>query len=368
MVSRLVRYDKTKQRPLQKKQKEADRMEIGKIIRKYRKEKNLTQEEMAGRLGVTAPAVNKWENGNSFPDITLLAPIARLLDITPDTLLSFQKELTPEEVDHMIRELDRILREQGYEEGIEQAKTWLKQYPGSAGLYWQIGVLLDARRIWENRPETDDQDDLIIQCYQEAFRSGDEEARRGAADAMFSLCMRREEYEEAQKYLDYFSKENPERKRKQAEVYRRTGRREEAARTYEELLFSYAQMTGAALHGLYQLALEEKDLKRARRLVEKLSEAARCFEMGRYYEISSGLELAVMEEDEEAAVTIMEELMACVEQLGSFRESFLYSHMDFKERKPEFLAKLKEELKQSFRDETAYGFLRDNLRWRELVK
>lgn len=38
-------------------------MQIGQVIRKYRKEQNLTQEEMANRLGVTAPAVNKWENG-----------------------------------------------------------------------------------------------------------------------------------------------------------------------------------------------------------------------------------------------------------------------------------------------------------------
>lgn len=41
-------------------------MNIGTIIRTYRKEKNMTQEEMANRLGVTAPAVNKWENGGSL--------------------------------------------------------------------------------------------------------------------------------------------------------------------------------------------------------------------------------------------------------------------------------------------------------------
>ena len=57
-------------------------MSVGKVIRKYRKMKNLTQEEMAERLGVTAPAVNKWENENSYPDIMLLAPIARLLGIS----------------------------------------------------------------------------------------------------------------------------------------------------------------------------------------------------------------------------------------------------------------------------------------------
>ena len=53
-------------------------MQIGKNIRKYRKEKGMTQEEMANRLGVTTPAVNKWENENSYPDISLLPPIARL--------------------------------------------------------------------------------------------------------------------------------------------------------------------------------------------------------------------------------------------------------------------------------------------------
>ena len=64
-------------------------MEIGEIIRKYRKRKEMTQEEMAAALGVTASAVNKWENGNSCPDIMLLAPLAILLDVTLDTLLSF---------------------------------------------------------------------------------------------------------------------------------------------------------------------------------------------------------------------------------------------------------------------------------------
>lgn len=37
-------------------------MNIGSVIKKYRKEIGITQEEMANRLGVTTPAVNKWEN------------------------------------------------------------------------------------------------------------------------------------------------------------------------------------------------------------------------------------------------------------------------------------------------------------------
>lgn len=39
-------------------------MKIGEVIRRYRREKQMTQEEMANALGVTAPAVNKWEKGD----------------------------------------------------------------------------------------------------------------------------------------------------------------------------------------------------------------------------------------------------------------------------------------------------------------
>ena len=76
-------------------------MDIGVVIKKYRKEAGMTQEEMANRLGVTTPAVNKWENSNSKPDIELLAPIARLLDISLDTLLSFHEYLSDTEIEEL---------------------------------------------------------------------------------------------------------------------------------------------------------------------------------------------------------------------------------------------------------------------------
>lgn len=102
--------------------KERCEMTIGAVIRKYRKVKNMTQEEMAGRLGVTAPAVNKWENGNSLPDIMLLAPIARLLDISLDELLSFRENLTADEIREIIYEADVKLKNTSYEEAFLWAK------------------------------------------------------------------------------------------------------------------------------------------------------------------------------------------------------------------------------------------------------
>lgn len=71
-------------------------MNIGNVIKKYRKELGYTQEEMAKRLGVTTPAVNKWENGRSFPDVSLMEPLCQELDISVSELLA-GKRLEPEQ-------------------------------------------------------------------------------------------------------------------------------------------------------------------------------------------------------------------------------------------------------------------------------
>lgn len=61
---------------------------IGTKIADYRKTKGITQENLAGKLGVTAQAVSKWENDISSPDIQLLVPLAKIFGITTDELLS----------------------------------------------------------------------------------------------------------------------------------------------------------------------------------------------------------------------------------------------------------------------------------------
>ncbi len=55
-------------------------MRIGEQIKNYRKTVGLTQEQVANYLGVSTPAVNKWEKGNTYPDISLLPALARLLN------------------------------------------------------------------------------------------------------------------------------------------------------------------------------------------------------------------------------------------------------------------------------------------------
>ncbi|MBQ2160938.1 MAG: helix-turn-helix domain-containing protein [Firmicutes bacterium] len=65
-----------------------DRYVTGAVIRRLRESKKLTQEELADKLFVTSKAVSKWETGQGFPDISLLEPLAKALDISVIELLS----------------------------------------------------------------------------------------------------------------------------------------------------------------------------------------------------------------------------------------------------------------------------------------
>lgn len=343
-------------------------MSIGKVIRKYRKIKNLTQEEMAVRLGVTAPAVNKWENENSYPDITLLAPIARLLGISLDTLLSFREELTTDEINEIICEADLKLKESSYDEAFVWAKKKLEQYPNCEPLILNIAIIFDAQRMVQEVLNEAEYDEYLCSLYIRALDSDEEAIRIRAADSLVGFYIRKKQYEEAEKYLEYFSIQNPERKRKQAQIYAETGRIQEAYKAYEELLFSDYQRISMELHGMYSLALQENDRRKAHSLVAKQEEMARCFEMGKYHEVCSRLELATMEKDTDTVLATMEEMLSGMEQIGAFRDSSLYEHMEFKEMREEFLAEIRENLLKCFRDEESYGFLKGNKRWRQLVK
>lgn len=64
-----------------------DAEKIGKFISERRKAINLTQNELANKLHITDKAVSKWERGISLPDISVLIPLAEILDISLYELL-----------------------------------------------------------------------------------------------------------------------------------------------------------------------------------------------------------------------------------------------------------------------------------------
>ena len=65
-----------------------DQVKIGKFISKKRKEKNITQAELAEKLNITNRAISKWENGNCMPDSGIIPELCQILNITINDLFS----------------------------------------------------------------------------------------------------------------------------------------------------------------------------------------------------------------------------------------------------------------------------------------
>ena len=70
-----------------------DQIKIGKFIATLRKEKDLTQEQLGEKLGVTNKTISRWENGNYMPDIEMLSLLAKEFDVSINELISGERLL-----------------------------------------------------------------------------------------------------------------------------------------------------------------------------------------------------------------------------------------------------------------------------------
>ena len=68
-----------------------DQIKIGRFIAAVRKEKSLTQRELAERLQISDKTVSKWETGNGLPEVSLMLPLCGLLEISVNELLSGER-------------------------------------------------------------------------------------------------------------------------------------------------------------------------------------------------------------------------------------------------------------------------------------
>lgn len=81
------------------------KLNIGENIRKFRKNMNLTQEQLAERLGASVQSVSRWESGGGYPDMELLPELARVFDVSVDMLLGCREGNGESDVDELRKKL-----------------------------------------------------------------------------------------------------------------------------------------------------------------------------------------------------------------------------------------------------------------------
>lgn len=343
-------------------------MEIGTIIRKFRKEKGITQEQLANCLGISPPAVNKWENGNSYPDIMLLAPLARALGTDVDTLLSFREELTEKEINEMAEEVIAAAGNDGYDAAFEKAEGWLAEYPNCGQLSLNMAQMLTGCRVMYGSSPSEAQEKKISAWYRQAAESKEQKVAEYAIHFLVAEYIGKKEYDEAQRLLDSVPAPGYDKRLMQITLLSSQGKYDEAYKAAETYLWQTAGTEiYSLLNHLADLSCKEKRFEDAMRYAEIAEQFSRLFQLWPYSHKTLKFQIAAVQKDKEGALGALEEMFAALEKPWNMKEQFLYRHMTPKEEPFLVSKQFQDVLRQSMENEEELDFLRGEPRFERLL-
>lgn len=256
---------------------------IGQTILYLRKEKNITQEQLANMVGVTAGAVSKWETGNSTPDITLLSPLARALDTSLDVLLSFEKELSETDVANIKQDLTNIFLTQGYISGEEKCKVLLKEYPNSTALKLSIAGLIQVYAMMSDDVTEEilkKRMQIALELFYAVSKSDNSKYKSSALFSVATLEMMLENYDESEKALKELSNAFIDPMVIYPTLLQKQGKNKEAEDLCKKMLLHYLNQGSVMLSILSRLLKDNGEIEKSILYLDALNELQNKFEIG----------------------------------------------------------------------------------------
>lgn len=349
-------------------------MKIGQVIRSYRKKENLTQEQIANYLNVSAPAVNKWENEISYPDIELLAPLARILKIDVNMLLSFNIELTKEEIRNCLEEISKTVSENGIDEGFKKAVYLIKQYPNCDNLIIHVAESMNMYNKLYKGEHYEEYDKKVISWYEILALSNNEKtAEIGKCDLIVKY-IESEQYEKAQKMLYTIAEDdmldlNCQKKLLQAQIFEKTSRGKSAYEIYEQMILKGANEIMFAVSFIIKQLCDENKYDLAEKYIEVLQKTCILYDLDKISLFQSEMIISLHKKDKESAI---KDLMKVISKIEKFSDddndkSKLYAFRKYK-NSPFDSKKYKELFKRLVDKNSDYEFIRDDPMVKKLFK
>lgn len=257
---------------------------IGKNIQNKRKNMGLTQEQLAAALGVSIAAVSKWETGGAYPDITLIAPIARKLGVTVDELLGFEPKLSEDQVMEICEQCAKLFESAEYEKAVSFAEQEVREYPNSALLKFRLGYVFMMHTPCA--PSEDEAAHLLARSetlMREAAESTDITIREAALHSLSALLTQQERYEEALKTLDSIHSSEIDPNQMKVSIYYAMGDYEKSKQVAQYLLATHSFGCNIALGTLSKIAKKKKDYSLALRMENLSLQLSKMFDRDRIY-------------------------------------------------------------------------------------
>lgn len=113
-------------------------LKLGENLKKFRLQRELTQEQLADILGVSAQAVSRWENGTTYPDITLLPTVASYFEITLDELMGMDSVKSEEQLKELLGQLEENGSKGLIYENILLLRDAVRTYPANYELQFRL--------------------------------------------------------------------------------------------------------------------------------------------------------------------------------------------------------------------------------------
>ncbi len=241
---------------------------FGKRICRLRKQANMTQRELANLLGISEPAVCKWETDSSMPDIMLLTPLARALHTDLNTLLSYEEQLSPEQVKAFGDTAEEIGRTEGADAEMLYWKEKFREYPNSELLTMACAKWLTKLQV--QGTATGEQLQILEELLVKLCKSEEVEEKFEAQRYLASFYITGQRFEEAEKLLATLPDFDFNARHLKALLLYVKKDYEAAQKECEQFLFECVQNALICLSRLAGIAVATKDSEKERTYAEMM--------------------------------------------------------------------------------------------------
>lgn len=241
---------------------------FGKRICRLRKQINMTQKDLANLLGISEPAVCKWETDSSMPDIMLLTPLARALHTDVNTLLFYEETASPEKVKEFADTAEKTGRIDGTEAELLYWKARLQEYPNSEPL-----KLACAKRLMQQQVQgvaTEEQRGVLEELLLTLCKSEETETKFEAQRYLASFYITGQRFAEAESILATLSSFDFNARHLNALLLQTKKEYEAARKESEQFLFECVQNALICLSRLAGIAAATKEQEKERMYAEMM--------------------------------------------------------------------------------------------------